>query len=197
MPLVFIRSGLAEMLAIPLRLTAPLRLRVARFLYEIWGRSQIRGQVEPGVQFIGVVTVEGSRNVYVGRGTRLGRRTFLKTDGPGRIVIGRDVTINDGATIVAYQEVRICDNTMVGEYVTIRDQNHGARSGELIRRQNYEVASVSVGDGAWLGRGVCVLKGVSVGDGAVVAANAVVTGDVAPFSIVGGVPARPIGQRKP
>ncbi|MBI5094664.1 MAG: acyltransferase [Candidatus Hydrogenedentes bacterium] len=196
-PLVVFRSRLAALLGWPLRVAAPLRLRLARFLYEIWGRGQIRGRVEAGAQFIGVITVEGTRNVHIGAGTRVGRRTYLKTDGAGRIEIGRHVTINDGATIVAYQEVRIGDNTMIGEYVTIRDQNHGSRRGELVRSQPYDVAPVSIGSDAWLGRGVCVLRGVTVGDGAVVGANAVVTKDVSPYAVVGGVPARPLGVRKP
>jgi acetyltransferase-like isoleucine patch superfamily enzyme len=121
----------------------------------------------------------------------------LKTDGDGRIEIGRNVTINDGATIVAYREVRIGDNAMIGEYVTIRDQNHGSRRGELVRTQPYDVAPVSIEADAWLGRGVCVLRGVSIGEGAVVGANGVVTKDVAPYCIVGGIPARPLGERKP
>lgn len=47
----------------------------------------------------------------------------------------------------------------------------------------------------WVGSGAVVLKGRTVGVGAVVAAGAVVTGDVAPYTIVGGVPARVIGER--
>jgi serine acetyltransferase len=47
----------------------------------------------------------------------------------------------------------------------------------------------------WIGHGVIVLPGVTVGDGAVLAAGAVVSKDVAPYTIVGGVPARPIRMR--
>ena len=55
---------------------------------------------------------------------------------------------------------------------------------------------ISVGDDCWIGYGAILLPGVSVGSGSVVAAGAVVTGDVPPMTIVGGVPARPIGKRE-
>ena len=56
---------------------------------------------------------------------------------------------------------------------------------------------VTVGNDVWIGHGVIVLPGVTVGDGAVLAAGAVVTKDVAPYSIVGGVPAKVLRQRFP
>ena len=52
-----------------------------------------------------------------------------------------------------------------------------------------------VGHDVWIGAKVVILRGVTIGDGAVVAAGAVVTEDVAPYSIVGGIPARPIRDR--
>ena len=54
---------------------------------------------------------------------------------------------------------------------------------------------VRIGHDVWIGHGVIVLPGVTVGDGAVLAAGAVVSRDVAPYTIVGGVPARPIRER--
>jgi phosphonate metabolism protein (transferase hexapeptide repeat family) len=57
------------------------------------------------------------------------------------------------------------------------------------------VDRVVVGNDVWFGHGATVLPGVTIGDGAVIAAGAVVTKDVAPYTIVGGVPARQIKRR--
>ncbi|MFA7413992.1 MAG: DapH/DapD/GlmU-related protein [Rhizobium sp.] len=59
------------------------------------------------------------------------------------------------------------------------------------RREN----SVTIGHDVWIGHGATVLPGVSVGNGAVIGAGAVVSKDVAPYTIVGGVPAKPIRER--
>lgn len=59
-------------------------------------------------------------------------------------------------------------------------------------RPSFRGGPTRIGNDVWVGAGAVVLRGVTIGDGAVVAANAVVTRDVAPYAIVGGVPAREI-----
>lgn len=56
---------------------------------------------------------------------------------------------------------------------------------------------VRIGNDVWIGHAAIILPGVSVGDGAVIAAGAVVSRDVAPYTVAGGVPARPIRERFP
>ena len=54
---------------------------------------------------------------------------------------------------------------------------------------------IIIGNDVWIGYEAVIMAGVNIGDGAIIAAHAVVTKDVAPYTIVGGVPARPIRQR--
>ena len=65
----------------------------------------------------------------------------------------------------------------------------------LVEPYSVADAPVTIGNDVWIGEGVLIAQGVTIGDGAVVAARSVVTKDVAPYTIVGGVPARPIRKR--
>lgn len=56
---------------------------------------------------------------------------------------------------------------------------------------------VSIGNDVWIGRGAMIMSGITVGDGAVIAARAVVTKNVAPYAVVGGVPAKVVKHRFP
>ncbi|TPJ57084.1 DapH/DapD/GlmU-related protein [Mesorhizobium sp. B2-7-1] len=64
-------------------------------------------------------------------------------------------------------------------------------------RARRQAKPVSVGHDVWIGHGAVIMPGVAIGNGAVIGANAVVTHDVAPYTIVAGVPAKPLRQRFP
>ena len=55
--------------------------------------------------------------------------------------------------------------------------------------------TVTIGNDVWIGEGVCIMSAVSIGDGAIIGAHAVVTHDVEPYTIVGGVPAKELKKR--
>ena len=194
-PLVAFRSHIAGALGLGVRVLHPLTLRLGRFFFEVRGRALLRGLVAPGVQFIGLIHVEGTGNVHIGAGTRIGRRVFFETYGDARIDIGPHVTINDGVVIVAHAGVTIDEWTMIGEYAGIRDANHGMAPGQPVRLQPHESAPIHLGADTWVGRSAIILSGVTLGRGAVIGANAVVTRDVPARAIAAGVPARVMGTR--
>ena len=113
-------------------------------------------------------------------------RTQLATGPNGRLTIGDDVGINEGVDIAAEREITIGDDVTIGDFVSIHDSDYH----EVWPGRPVSVAPVVIGRNAWLGRRVTVLRGVTIGANAVVAAGAVVTADVAPNTLVGGVPAR-------
>lgn len=194
-PLRLLRSQAAGAIGTLLRAFHPLSLRLMRFAYECHARAHLRGQVAPGVQFVGPIIVEGRGRVNIGPGTRIGRRVFFETYDDAVIDIGAHVTINDGCVIVAYAGVIIGSHTMIGEYTSIRDANHGTKCGVFVHDQPHEATAIRVGEGAWIGRGVLVGRGAQIGAGAVIGANSVVTRAVPENAIAVGAPARVVRTR--
>ena len=119
------------------------------------------------------------------------------------IRIGDRVSIGPDARLwssVAY--ILIEDFVVIGPHVTIITGNHridavGKYITELTEKDKRpeDDSDVTIGTGAWIGANVIILKGVHVGRESVVAAGSVVTHDVPPYTIVGGVPARYIRDR--
>jgi acetyltransferase-like isoleucine patch superfamily enzyme len=146
---------------------------------------------------------EGARE-RISLGARVVCRGILRreTFGDGTIAIGDDVYVGDDCIVSCAARVEVGAGTLLGHGVQIFDNNsHPLGSKEraadwaAIRgeggRAEIEAAPVSIGAYAWIGFGALVLKGVTIGDGAIVGAGSVVTGDVAPDSMVVGNPARP------
>lgn len=79
--------------------------------------------------------------------------------------------------------------------VTTYPFSHMFSSGRVLPQKNGSKGAVVIGNDVWIGDGVLILSGVKIGDGAVIAARAVVSQDVTPYSIVGGVPAKLIRMR--
>jgi acetyltransferase-like isoleucine patch superfamily enzyme len=110
---------------------------------------------------------------------------------PSRVRIGANTVVNRDVLLDGRMSLVIGDNVSISEGVAIFTLEHDPNSPAFANRG----APVLVADRAFIGARAIILPGVTVGQGAVVAAGAVVTHDVLPYTIVGGVPARPIGER--
>lgn len=189
-------DGLADALAFAVN-CAQVTLRPIARLWRLTAlRAQTQGDIPVSTQFDGLVTAWGTGRVRMGAKCRLGRGVQFDTSDHGEITLGQHVRINAGSLIAAACSVSIGDHTLIGEYVSIRDANHGTASDALIRHQPLESSRILIGRDVWIGRGCCILRGVEIGDGAVIGANSVVTRDVKPGAICVGAPIRQIGIRR-
>ncbi|MCB0058079.1 MAG: acyltransferase [Caldilineaceae bacterium] len=111
---------------------------------------------------------------------------------PAGVIIGAHSVVNRGVLLDGRSGLRIGDNVSISEGSQILTLEHDPNDPAF----GWCGAPVAIGDRVFLGARATILPGVTIGEGAVVAAGAVVTKDVEPFTIVGGVPARPIGQRR-
>ncbi|MCA9244017.1 MAG: acyltransferase [Phycisphaerales bacterium] len=115
---------------------------------------------------------------------------------PYRVSIGDNVTLNEWIYIDGFGGVRIDDGVRIAHRTTIMSSDHRFDRRDVpIREQGLVCKPVHIQRDVWLGCNVTILPGVTLHEGAIVAAGAVVTRDVPAFTIVAGVPARPIGVR--
>jgi acetyltransferase-like isoleucine patch superfamily enzyme len=110
---------------------------------------------------------------------------------PG-VVLGDRCVINHGCLLDGRRHpIRVGRDVSIGPEAAILTLGHDPRSPHFADRGG----PVAIGDHVWIGFRAIVLPGITIGEGAVVAAGAVVSRDVPPFTLVAGNPARPIGER--
>lgn len=111
---------------------------------------------------------------------------------PAGISIGEDTIIGDHAFLDGRAPIKIGNHVDIASEVMIYNSEHDLEAEDFVARNE----RVEIGDYVFIGPRVIILPGVKIGRGAVVAAGAVVTKDVDDFTIVGGIPAKLIGERK-
>jgi acetyltransferase-like isoleucine patch superfamily enzyme len=113
--------------------------------------------------------------------------------GGGKLVIGKGSFIGDNTVIDVTGDLTIGDQVAIGPYSVIYTHDHTyEHEGPVAWKGGIKRAKVTVEDGAWVGAQVTILPGVVVGARSVIAAGSVVTKNVPPGSVVGGVPAKPL-----
>lgn len=109
------------------------------------------------------------------------------TDFGKNITLGKDVFVNSGCHFQDQGGITIGNGSLLGHNVVLATINHDLNPRNN-RKNHY--APINIGNHVWIGSNATILPGVTIGDWAVVAAGAVVTKDVPPYTVVGGVPAK-------
>lgn len=181
-----------------------LKSRIARAL--LWRHKSVRIHPTSKISIQTALRLPRSAKVTIGAMTEC--NAVLLFDRPeAEITIG-DRCFLGKSTIVSAARVSIGDDVMLSWGITIVD--HDSHSLDFSKRANdvtewrqgrkcwehVAISPVSIQSKAWIGFGATILKGITVGEGAIVGAQAVVTRDVLPWSIVGGNPAKLIRQQE-
>jgi len=125
-------------------------------------------------------TIDSGCKIYYPQGISLGNN----------VVITQDVMLDGRGTI------NIGDDSLVGfESLFITSTYNCAQKEVLIKDQGKFDAPITIGKNVWIGTRAIILPGVEIGDGAIIGANTLVTKNVMPYTIVGGVPAQYIKDR--
>lgn len=162
------------------------RLYINRVFYERTGqRARLIGDI-----------VLINTNLKIGKNVSI--YPYVQLFGDGLIEIGDNVSIGTGTIIYASKAggVKIGPNSMIAGQSYIIDTDHGIEGKKRIRDQENTVAAIQIGEDCWLAANVTVLKGSVIHDGAVVGAKALVNGELPPYSINVGIPAKTIKYRE-
>lgn len=139
--------------------------------------------------------------VEIGDNFTLGKYAMIECTGVLRNVgsslkIGDNVGINHYCYIGVRGNVEIGNNVIFGPRVNVFSENHNFNDLNIpIKHQGVTRGDTKIGNDVWIGANVSIMSGVVVGDGCVIAAGSIVTKNIEPFSIVGGVPAKFIKKR--
>ena len=140
--------------------------------------------------------LNGGGEIHMGENCSVRSGAVLATYG-GKIHFGKFSGVQHYSIIYGHGGLHIGDYVRIAAHCVIIPSNHSTiLNGIPIHRQPEVKRGINIGNDVWIGAGCRILDGVEIGDGAVIAAGAVVNRNVLPQSIVGGVPARILGNRK-
>lgn len=139
------------------------------------------------------LVAEPHREIVVSDGVRVGAQVFVH----GPVELGPRVSLNPRVSIDGGRAgVRLGPDVRVATGATLFAFNHGIAPDRLVREQPVVSEGIVIGRDVWIGANAGVTDGVTIGAHAVVAMGAVVTRDVPEWAVVGGVPARILGDRR-
>jgi len=141
--------------------------------------------------------IENMGEIHIGNEVNINSRnvqTDLVANPGGKIIIGDEVSINFGVSIVANKRVEIGNRIRIGPYSMIYDSNQHVHG---VRFERAKGKPVVIEDDVWITSRVIILEGTRIGKGSLIAANSVVSGFIPPYCVAAGIPAKVIKFLKP
>jgi acetyltransferase-like isoleucine patch superfamily enzyme len=143
----------------------------------------------------------GPQQIAIGRNSLILHKAWLSVESPAwsqpapTITIGDRVGIRPWCTLSASGGIVLEDDVILGAYSTVIDSDHTFRAGRPnVMHNPLDVEPIRIGRGTWIAERVAVLKGSNIGECCIIGANSVVKGEIPPYSIAAGAPARVVGE---
>ena len=144
------------------------------------------------------IEITGAENIIIGNCISVARNSSIHAHG-GKVLIGDNLGMNSNSCIGAADggEIIIGNDVMIAQNVVLRASDHAfSDTSKPICYQGHTGGRIVVGDGCWIAANSVITRNVTIGEHSIVGAGSVVTKDVEPYSIVGGVPAKLIKKRR-
>lgn len=176
------------------------RWYLVRYWRFFWFKLRNPHIITSGFVFIGrrveLYARPGYAQLILGRWVHVGDENRLRVH-EGTLTVGDKCVFGRDNTINTYLDIEIGEGCIIADWVYICDFDHVFEDVTFpIKDQGLIKSPVRIGPDCWVGTKVTVTRGTFVGPGSVLAANAVVREDVPPMSVVGGVPAKIIKNRR-
>lgn len=183
-----------NVLSWPLALLAVARAAVGEQRQRAQLQADNRGlKLSQNVEIRGPQRLKLGRDVQIDKGVLLHCGGLQWSEGKGQISIGDASYIGPNCVLFGAGEIEIGAHVLISPGVVIASHQHGfARTDVRFDEQPSQFARIVIEDNVWIGSNATIIPGVRIGTGAIIGAGAVVTRDVAPRSLVMGVPARAV-----
>ena len=153
-------------------------LRIARLKLRYGRRLQL-ASLTLGMESGSAILLTPEARIQLGHLVYLRRNTEIEAGDQGSIQIGNHVFFNKNCMIVARSSIRIGNDCLFGEDVSIYDHNHAySQPGVPFRLQGYSSSPVTIGNNVWVGAKSFIGAGVTIGDNVIIAAGSIITKDV-------------------
>lgn len=151
-------------------------------------------------------SIFGEQAIFIGENTLISEHVTMSvgympqvpTLDNSALVIGDRCVIGARSTLTAHSRIELGDDVWLGKDVFVSDASHGYQDPSIpVGRQMGAHQPITIGSGSWIGHGAVILPGTTIGRQVVVAAGAVVRGDIPDHSVVAGVPAKVVRRFDP
>ena len=118
--------------------------------------------------------IDKNSKISLGKNVKIRYNSILTAERGGKIFIGNNVFINDGAHITSLNNITISDDVHIGQNLLILDHDHDYKN----NFSEFKTGEVVIGKNVWIGANVTILRGVKIGENSVIAANTLVNKDL-------------------
>lgn len=151
-----------------------------------------RFSIEPNV------TILGFENIEIGNNVSIMKNSYIYANDGGSLSIGNNFMMNTNSQLGAsFGKIVIGDNCAIAANCVLRASNHLFENPDILfKEQGHEYGEIVLEDDVWIASNCVITANTRIGKSSIVGAGSVVTKNVEPYSIVGGVPAKLIKKRK-
>ncbi|WP_283949346.1 acyltransferase [Sulfurimonas hydrogeniphila] len=186
---LFFQLYIAFLSSIPTKLGTTLRY---------WGYRPFFQEVKGKFNIDTGVTIMGFKNISLGNDIVLMKNSYVYAHDGGDIVIGNNFTMNTNSQLGAsFGKIVIGDDCAIAPNCVLRAANHTFDDPNVpFREQGHTYGEIIIEDDVWISSNCVITANTKIGKSSIIGAGSVVTKDVEPYSVMGGVPAKLIRKRK-